>query len=137
MTASDHDLEVFYDGHCPLCLREIGMLRWLDRRDRLLFTDIASADFVAQQHGKTWDELMATIHGRYPSGEWVTGVEVFRQLYSAVGFGPLVYLTRLPLVAPLLAIAYRLFARNRLRLTGRCDDGGCALPPGDARAPLP
>lgn len=131
-----YDFEVFYDGDCPLCMREINMLRWLDRRDRLLFTNIASETFVAQEYGKTRDDLMATIHGRYPSGEWVTGVEVFRQLYSAVGLRHLVLLTRLPVVSHFLDLAYTLFARNRLRLTGRCDDGRCVLPPEEPKASL-
>ena len=28
--------EVFYDGECPLCVREIRMLRRLDRRGRIV-----------------------------------------------------------------------------------------------------
>jgi predicted DCC family thiol-disulfide oxidoreductase YuxK len=53
---------------------------------------------------------------------------VFRRLYAAVGFGPLVVLTRLPGISHLLEVAYRVFARNRLRWTGRCDDT-CVAPP--------
>jgi predicted DCC family thiol-disulfide oxidoreductase YuxK len=121
--------EVFFDGDCPLCVREIRMLQRLDRRDRLRFTDIARADFDAADTGRTWDELMARIHGRLPDGELVEGVEVFRRLYAAVGFGPLVALTRLPGVRHLLDAAYHLFAKNRLRLTGRCEKGVCEVPP--------
>ena len=32
------DVEVFYDGDCPLCTREIRLLRRLDRRGRIRFT---------------------------------------------------------------------------------------------------
>lgn len=120
--------EVFFDGDCPLCVREIRMLQRLDRRGRLRFTDIARADFDASDTGRTWDELMARIHGRLPNGELVEGVEVFRRLYAAVGFGPLVALTRLPGVRHLLDAAYHLFAKNRLRLTGRCEKGVCEVP---------
>lgn len=120
--------EVFFDGDCPLCVREIRMLQRLDGRGRLRFTDIARADFDAADTGRTWDELMARIHGRLPNGELVEGVEVFRRLYSAVGFGPLVALTRLPGIRHLLDAAYHLFAKNRLRLTGRCEKGVCEVP---------
>ena len=48
----------------------------------------------------------------------VEGVEVFRRLYTAVGFGPVVALTRLPGVRQLLDLAYHAFAKHRLRLTG-------------------
>ncbi|MEZ4250106.1 MAG: DUF393 domain-containing protein [Polyangiales bacterium] len=120
--------EVFFDGDCPLCVREIRMLQRLDRRGRIRFTDIAAPGFDAAETGRTWDELMARIHGRLPSGELVEGVEVFRHLYGAVGFGPLVALTRLPGLKHLLDFAYHAFAKNRLRLTGRCVDGTCELP---------
>lgn len=72
---------------------------------------------------------MDRIHGRLPSGELIEGVEVFRRLYAAVGFSWLVAPTRLPGVRHLLDAAYELFAKNRLRLTGRCVDGVCAVPP--------
>ena len=69
---------------------------------------------------------MAQIHGRLPDGSWIRGVEVFRRLYAAVGFGPLVSLTRLPVISQLLDWGYSIFARNRFRLTGRCTKQTCA-----------
>jgi predicted DCC family thiol-disulfide oxidoreductase YuxK len=122
---ADFDIEVFYDGACPLCMREIRMLRGLDRRRRIGFVDIAADGFDAASVGLTWETLMDRIHGRLPDGTLVEGVEVFRRLYAAVGFGPLVALTRLPGVRQLLDVAYHAFAKNRLRLGGRCVDGSC------------
>jgi len=122
-------VEVFYDGDCPLCMREIRMLRRRDRAARIVFTDIAAPGFAAAAVGRTQAALMARIHGRLADGTWIEGVEVFRQLYTAIGFGPIVRLTRLPGLAQLCALAYHLFAKNRLRLTGRCaPDGSCAIP---------
>lgn len=120
-------IEVFFDGDCPLCMREILLLRRLDRAGRLQFTDIAAPGFDAGSTGLTMDELMASIRGRLPDGSMVEGVEVFRHLYGAVGLGPLVLLSRLPGVSQALDATYSVFARNRLRLTGRCTDAGCAL----------
>lgn len=115
------EIEVFYDGACPLCAREITLLRRRDRRGRIRFTDIAAEDFDAATLGLSWDELMARIHGRLPDGTIVEGVEVFRRLYAAVGFRRLVRLSRAPGLSHLLDLAYHLFAKNRLRLTGRCE----------------
>lgn len=128
---SDHQLEnwqveVFFDGDCPLCKREIDWLRKRDKKQQVKFTDIASLDFDATLLGKTQAELMARIHGRLPDGTWIEGVEVFRRLYSAVGLGWLVAPTRLPIVRNLLDFGYRIFARYRLWLTGRCESGKCA-----------
>lgn len=127
-----HSIEMFYDGHCPLCLRETQLLTHMDRHDRIRFVNIAASDFDADSAGKSQDELMAEIHARLPDGSWVTGVEVFRRLYSAVGLGPLVLLTRLPVISQLLDAGYHIFARNRLRLTGRCTED-CATNPSRAR----
>ncbi|MEO8270648.1 MAG: DUF393 domain-containing protein, partial [Aureliella sp.] len=99
MNQPSWEIEVFYDGECPLCLREIRMLRWMDYKQRILFTDIARKGFSPEEYGKDMDELMGQIHGRLPDNSWITGVEVFRGLYSAIGFKTLVNLTRLPLIS--------------------------------------
>lgn len=121
-------IEVFFDGECPLCAREIAMLRRRDRLGRIRFTDIAAPDFDASERGLDLTTLMGEIHGQLPGGELVTGVEVFRRLYSAIGFERLVELSRAPVVSQLLDGAYALFAKNRLRLTGRCDHEACDFP---------
>ena len=123
------EIEVLYDGDCPLCDREVKMLPRLDRKQRIRFTNIATPEFEAGDYGLTQDELMAEIHARLPDGSWIRGAEVFRRIYSALGRGPVVRLTRLPVVSSLLDGVYRLFARNRLRLTGRCaaESAACQL----------
>lgn len=124
---TDFDIEVFYDGDCPLCVREMRLLRRLDKRERIRFVNIAAESFDRSSVGVTWEALMDRIHARLPDGTLVEGVEVFRRLYAAVGFKSLVALTRLPGIAQLLDLGYRWFAKNRLRLTGRCADGACEL----------
>ena len=132
---TNFDIEVFFDGACPLCSREIDLLRRRDRLSRIRFTDIAADGFDASTVGRTWEALMARIHGRLPDGTIVEGVEVFRHLYAAVGFAGLARMSRAPGVSHLLELAYHLFAKNRLRFTGRCSDDTCQV---HARsAPLP
>ena len=121
-------VEAFFDGDCPLCVREVRMLQRLDRRTRIKWTDVAAPGFDAQALGKSHAAFMERMHGRLADGTWIEGVEVFRQLYQAVGFGPLVGLSRLPGISWLADRGYDLFARNRLRLTGRCDAQSCELP---------
>jgi len=122
---SSFDVEVFYDGECPLCMREISMLQKMDRRERIRFTDISKAPFDPATLGLTMDEMMKRIRARLPNGELIEGVEVFRRLYAAVGFEKAVELTRLPGVAGALELGYSWFAANRMRLTGRCEDAAC------------
>jgi predicted DCC family thiol-disulfide oxidoreductase YuxK len=129
ITSTPYEVEVFYDGGCPLCLREIGLLRRWDYLKKIRFTDIDAPEFDAETVGKTYPELMAKMHGRLRDGTWVQGVEVFRRLYGAVGFSRLVALSRLPGISQILGLGYALFARNRLRLTGRCDAKSCSVRP--------
>lgn len=125
---ADWTIEVFFDGDCPLCLREIRFLKWMDRKHRIRATDIATSDFDPQDYNKSMSDFMDEIQGRLPDGSPVTGVEVFRRLYSAVGFAPLVWVTRWPGISHLLNVGYRIFAKNRLKLTGRCSgDTACAI----------
>ena len=115
--------EVFYDGACPLCRREIEWLKKKDRQNAIVFTDISEPEFDPRETGKTFDDLMARIHGRLPDGTVIEGVEVFRQLYSAIGFRRLVSLSRLPIIRHGLDLGYRIFAPIRTRLPGRhCQD---------------
>lgn len=121
------DVEMFHDGACPLCAREVRWLQRLDRQRRIRFTDIAAPSFDPSSVGRTRDELMDRIHGRLPDGRVIEGVEVFRQVYAAAGLPRLAAVSRVPGVSHLLEAAYRLFAKNRLRLTGRCHDGQCEV----------
>jgi predicted DCC family thiol-disulfide oxidoreductase YuxK len=125
--ARDLEIEVLYDGGCPLCTREVALLRRLDRgRGRVRCSDLAAPGFDASRVGRTRVELMARIHGVLPDGSVVEGMEVFRRAYAAVELGWILAPTRWPLLRPLADAAYRWFARHRLRLTGRRDDCACA-----------
>lgn len=126
-TESAWVIEVFFDGDCPLCRREITMLQRLDRRGHIRFTDLVGIDEAALAGGPDRAERMRRIHARTRDGRWVTGVEVLRRLYEAVGLGLLVGWTRARPVDAGLEAAYEWFARNRLRLTGRCEEGTCAV----------
>lgn len=113
--------EVFFDGQCPLCSREIQLLKKLDKQDKIIFTDISTPSFDANAFGLKQSDFMAEIRGRLQDGKMIAGVEVFRQLYEAVGMKCLVRISRFPIIAQMLDLGYRIFAKNRLRLTGRCD----------------
>ncbi len=122
-----YEVEVFFDGDCPLCIKEINLLRWLDKKQKIIFTDISTPEFNSESINLDWQTLMDKIHGRLPDGTIIEGVEVFRRLYSAVGFSWLVWLTRLPIISNVLDWGYEVFAKNRLKWTGRCKDGLCKI----------
>jgi predicted DCC family thiol-disulfide oxidoreductase YuxK len=130
-------ITVLVDGACPLCRREADLMMRLDGgRGRLAIVDIAAPGFDPALYGRTIAELMGTIHGVVGPGpgatdgarpELVTGMEVFRRAYGAVGWGWLLAPTGWPVLRPLFDWLYTVFARHRLRLTGRaaCAGGSC------------
>ncbi|QDU09717.1 thiol-disulfide oxidoreductase DCC family protein [Gimesia aquarii] len=120
------EIEAFYDGACPLCRREINMIHRLDKQNKILFTDISDSSLDIQSLGKSYDQLMSEMHARLPDGRWITGVEVFRRLYTVIGFRYLVLPTRLPVISQSLDFIYRIFAKKRLSMTGRCNNGNSA-----------
>jgi len=125
---ASYPLTVFFDGACPICDREIALMKRLDRRRRLEFCDFSAQEYDAASSGFATADLGAVIHARWADGSIITGVEVFRAMWEAVGLGFLARLSRLSLVEPLVLNAYAWFARNRLRLTGRsheCTGDAC------------
>ncbi len=125
---ASYPLTVFFDGACPICDREIAFMRRLDKRLLLIFCDFSRPNYDPTSIDISPIELGRIIHARWSDGTIITGVDVFRAMWEAVGLGFLVRLTRFSLVEPLVVKAYAWFARNRLRLTGRshtCADGVC------------
>ncbi len=117
---NDWKFKILIDGACPLCSTEAAMLRRLDGgRGLLAIEDITSPDFDPGRYGATAEQVMGQIHGVLPDGRLVRGMEVFRRAYDAVGYGWLLAPTNWPILKPICDAAYRFFARNRLRLTGR------------------
>ena len=122
--------EVFYDEQCPLCRKEINFIRRRDKKGTLKLTDISAPNFNANLVDRSLDELMREIHGRYADGSWVTGVEVFREIYQRIGFGAVVVPTRWTGVRWMMDRMYNVFASLRYRhAKRRMEKQGCALPP--------
>lgn len=123
-SAAGWQLAILYDGDCPLCSREIAGLRRLDRKRRLAFVDIAAPGFDASVYGLDMAAVMGRIHAALPDGRVIEGMDVFRRAYAAVGLGWLLAPTRWPGLRRVFDAAYRAFARNRLRWTGR-EEAAC------------
>lgn len=92
--------------------------------------DISAPEFDPGQWGLTLEEVMGRIHAVARDGSLVTGMEVFRRAYAAVGWGWLWAPTGWPVFRPMFDAFYRWFARNRYRLTGRsvpCEADRCRV----------
>jgi predicted DCC family thiol-disulfide oxidoreductase YuxK len=85
----------------------------------LHLVDIDAADFDASAWSISRRQLMQEIHARTADGHWITGPEVFRQVYATLGYGWLLAPTRWPLIGPITNRVYRWFAKLRLAWADR------------------
>lgn len=123
---------LFYDGHCPLCLREVAWLSRHPRRRQVRLVDIQAGDFDPAALGVTFEALMGRLHLRDAKGRWYRGMDASRALYHGLGYRRLVWLSTLPGLRQLLDWGYLGFARHRLRL-GRWLGRGERCPGADKR----
>ena len=104
------DLTVWHDGACPLCRREIALMRRLDRRGRITFVDARDETTVCPADR---DALLARFHAR-EDGQMVSGAAAFAAMWRAIPvLRPLGLLARSPRVLRLLERAYRAFLKVR------------------------
>ena len=120
---SGPQLTLLYDGGCPLCLREVGLLRRRDGlRGRLAFVDIDVPDYDPGRFGGiSYRQAMGRIHAIAADGTVLRDLEVFRRAYQLVDLGWIYAPTSWPLLGPLVDAAYGFWASQRLRWTGRPD----------------
>ncbi len=103
---------VWFDGACPLCRREIALMRRLDRRGRIDFVDVsapgAPADCPADRAA-----LLARFHAR-EGDRLLSGAAAFAAMWRAIPvLRPLGEAARFPPLLALLELAYRGFLKIR------------------------
>ena len=119
---SNSKIDLLYDSECPICMMEVNFLQKRDVQGRIRFTDLSSPSYNPAEHGNvTFKEGMRKLRAVLPGGEVITGVEVFRKSYDAIGLGWVFALTNYPVIGGLADKVYDVWAENRLRLTGRPD----------------
>jgi predicted DCC family thiol-disulfide oxidoreductase YuxK len=101
---------VWFDGDCPLCRREIALMRRLDRRGAIDFVDVASGQGACPIDRA---DLLARFHAR-EDGRLVSGAEAFAAMWRAIPvLAPLGRLARNGVVLALLERLYLAFLKVR------------------------
>jgi predicted DCC family thiol-disulfide oxidoreductase YuxK len=100
-----------------------------DRDHRVDWIDIALPTFHAEAFGLDATRVHEVMHARTADGQVFTEVQAFIHIWKALPptlmtTAP-VALLKIPGMLPLANVLYRLFARNRYRLTGRCTPDSC------------
>jgi predicted DCC family thiol-disulfide oxidoreductase YuxK len=105
-------LTLFYDGECPLCLREIRMFQRRNDSGHLHLLDIA-APMTEPLPGLSRQDMLDCLHARFRDGRLVTGIDATYWSYRSVGLGWLVAPLRWAWARPLWQWGYRQFCRLR------------------------
>ncbi|MBM3609468.1 MAG: DUF393 domain-containing protein [Alphaproteobacteria bacterium] len=104
---------VWYDKGCPLCRREIALMRRLDRRGRITFVDAADPATACPLDRA---DLLARFHVQ-ENGRMLSGAAAFAAMWRAIPLlWPLGMLAKLPVAESVLNWAYGHFLRLRPRL---------------------
>ena len=101
---------VWYDSACPLCVREIALMRRLDKQARIEFVDAYTAADCPVDRSL----LLKRLHARERGRPVVSGAAAFAAMWRAVPvLRPLGLAARFRPVLWLLEMAYRGFLKIR------------------------
>ncbi len=114
-------LSVFYDGSCPMCVREVAVYRRQSPGD-IAWHDLSAPGLVVPRDSRgvqpTHAALMARFHVHSTEGGWFSGASAFTRVWQRLGlFWKTVALVgRIPGGLRLMDAVYALFLRIRPRL---------------------
>ncbi|ACK65859.1 putative thiol-disulphide oxidoreductase DCC [Rippkaea orientalis PCC 8801] len=114
-------IKLLYDGQCPLCMREVRFLQQRDSdRGLIAFVDIDDNNYNPSDHaGIDYATAMGRIHAILPDGTIIKDIAVFRRVYEILGMGWVYAITKSPIIERIANLFYGIWAKLRLRLTGR------------------
>ncbi|MCY4381157.1 MAG: DUF393 domain-containing protein [Proteobacteria bacterium] len=117
-------IEVFYDGACPICSREIRFIKkkTLQKKlDHFVWHDITDTNFKPENYGKSREDFMASLHV-LDRGQFVIAMAAIRTIYTHLGCGAWMNWTAWPVVKPIVDLGYYLFSKFRPRFscTSKC-----------------
>ncbi|MEL6687790.1 MAG: DUF393 domain-containing protein [Pseudomonadota bacterium] len=108
------DIEVFYDGECPICRFEVKLYRRIDEATRIRWTDIGDLEIADLPKDKSRDELLGRFHVRDirygAQSDWFIGVDAFARIWTVLpGFRHFAFLFEVPGIRQLAMGGYRVF----------------------------
>ncbi|EAR60711.1 thiol-disulfide oxidoreductase DCC family protein [Neptuniibacter caesariensis] len=107
---------LFYDGSCSLCRHEINFYQKLDKKTRIIWSDISVEEGLLSEHNISYLSAMEELHGINQKGEILKGVDAFILIWQELPyFRTLAKLVVACRVLPLLRFAYKRFARWRFQ----------------------
>ena len=113
MTRERQVVKVWFDSACPLCSREISIMRKLDWFNKVDFVDVLSTPDCPTQR----EHLLERFHAQRLGGPLLSGAAAFALLWRSLPLlRPLGEIARIPFVLRILEILYLRFLAIRPKL---------------------
>ena len=104
-------LQVYFDGGCPICAREIAFYRARPGAAGFAWIDVSREE---PGPGLTREAALARMHVRRPDGTLLSGAAAFAEMWQRMpGFTWLGRIVALPPMRVMAELAYRGFLRAR------------------------
>ena len=119
-------ITVFYDGACPVCVKEMHQYQRFEKSGQVIWFDITGQEDWLLAHKINPDDALLELHVLTSTGEIVKGVEAFILLWQrAPLFRPLAWIASFPLIKAFIKRSYGWFTRRRLTRDGRLPGQSC------------
>ena len=91
-----------------------------DSLNKINFVDINSNDYKPSLYRNiSYSDAMSNLHGILENGNIIKGLDVLAYSYNLIGLGWVYFPLKIELLAPLLRLFYKYWAKYRLKITGR------------------
>jgi predicted DCC family thiol-disulfide oxidoreductase YuxK len=111
-----YPITIYYDASCPICEREIRLLKEFDIENKISLIDCSPKSYGGED-GFSRESMMKLIHAKASDGNWLVGAPVFAAAYAASGIPSMSKLWGARRLQPFWRIVYPWIANNRQLLS--------------------
>lgn len=109
-------VEVYFDGSCPMCRREIAVYQNITPDQPIAWVDVSKPDTPLPQ-GQSKEKLMARFHTQTAQGELLSGAAAFVHVWAQLpGWRMLAWLAKVPGMLWVMEKAYNGFLPVRPKI---------------------
>ena len=121
-------IEVFFDGKCGHCSKEIAYYQNIAPSGIFAWTDIATDASPLAAHQISQADALRHLHVRDAAGDWHIGAAAFLVIWQQLRYWRfLAVLVGLPIIRQIAAMVYNRFADYRFARLAHCQTAQKAL----------
>ena len=127
---ANKELQVFYDGGCILCSKEIAYYKKKDLGKKIDFIDITDNTFNCENYSLDREKIFEKFHVLDSKGEIKTGVEAFCSIWETLNlFKFMQFIKTTWLGETVLKLGYNTFLKVRpyLPRKNKCNSESCKI----------